>query len=389
MKNLIAIPILYVHHERALGGAPLSLLYLLRKLDRAKYAPRVICLREGPAADLFRRDGIPVQVLAGPDLSHTELVWFRWWQFPRLLWRILASISLFLRLRKAMNDSAFHVPRSPFPLVHLNSSTLAVAALAAKSLGLPVVWHIREPLARGYLGFRRALLRLVVRRLADQVIAISRNDADQLGSMSSLRLSVIHNFVDFKQFDAGLQGDKIRVELGIPPDHSVVLFLGGGSPVKGTGVLLDAATKIFSRSQSIHFVIAGEGSSANPSDERIHRLGPRLDVPDLLAGSDLLVFPSIIPHFARPVIEAAAMAKPVVASDLGGVRELVVHGETGLLIPPGNPDALASAVIELLANPARRKKMGGRARALAREKFNADKNAVETFMVYERMARPV
>ncbi|MFZ4695007.1 MAG: hypothetical protein ACOYMV_07770, partial [Verrucomicrobiia bacterium] len=77
-------PILYVHHERAIGGAPLSLLYLIRQLDRTRWSPRVICLREGPAAELYRKEGLPVRVVPGPDLSHTELVWFRWWQFPRL-----------------------------------------------------------------------------------------------------------------------------------------------------------------------------------------------------------------------------------------------------------------------------------------------------------------
>ena len=94
--------IIYIHHERALGGAPLSLLYLLQQLDRSKYQPFIICLREGPAASLFRENGFPVQIVEGTDLSHTELVWFRFWQFPKLFVRLFLSIFLFFKLRKAL-----------------------------------------------------------------------------------------------------------------------------------------------------------------------------------------------------------------------------------------------------------------------------------------------
>jgi len=398
------LPILYIHHERALGGAPLSLLYLLRKLDRQKYSPHVICLREGPAADLFRKDGIPVQVVAGPDLSHTELVWFRWWQFPRLLWRILASVPLFLRLRCALKaqtpPSPIQNPESRIqnpPIIHLNSSTLAVAALASKSLGLKVVWHIREPLAHGYLGFRRGVLRLAIRRLADQVIAISRNDARQLGNIPPSNLSVIYNFVDFSQFDAHRSRGIVRRELGIADNEPVILFLGGSAQVKGAGVLIEAVPSLLGGMRSAHLLVAGETSAEfqlqmdasvlSAFRKRIHLLGPRQDVPALLADATLLIFPSTVPHFARPVIEAAAMARPVVASDLDGVRELVVPNETAVLVPPNDPDALGRAVLELLQDEARAFRLGQQGLAMAREKFDAIRNAAQTFEIYERILK--
>lgn len=390
------IPILYIHHERALGGAPLSLLYLLRRLDRERYAPRVICLREGPAADLFRQDGLPVQIVGGPDLSHTELVWFRWWQFPRLAWRILASIPLFFRLRKALKDSAFCVPHSPLPLVHLNSSTLLIGALAARSLALPVLWHIREPLAKGYLGIRRWLLRRAIACFADEIIAISNHDAAQLGT--GTRASVIHNFVDFAQFNPEIPQGMLKKELRIPDDAPVILFLGGDATVKGAEVFLDALPVIFDALRSAHAVIAGEtsaeyqlrlaGSGLAACRNRIHLLGPRSDVPALLADASVLVFPAIVPHFARPVIEAAAMARPVVASDLGGIRELVVPNETGVLVPANDPPALAGAVVDLVRDGPRAFRLGQQGLALAREKFDARRNATATFGIYERIIQP-
>ncbi len=395
-------PIIYIHHERALGGAPLSLLYLLRQLDSTQYSPSIICLREGPAADLFRENGFPVEIVSGPDLSHTELVWFRWWQWPKLALRLLGSIPLFFSLRSAITKIIHPSILNPQsskaiyrPIIHLNSSTLLIGALAAKSLGLPLVWHIREPLARGYLGIRRAILRLAIRLLSEHVIAISKNDASQLGSIPSNKLSVIYNFVDFSQFDAARPSGLIRKELCLARDTSLILFLGGSARVKGAEVLLRAIPSMLGGLQSVHLVVAGEISpefrlqTMEPSlavfKDRLHILGSRQDIPELLADTSVLIFPSIVPHFARPIIEAAAMAKPVIASDLDGVRELVIRNETGILVPPNDPAALARAVIELIQDPPRAYRLGQQGFVLAREKFDAIQNAKATFAVYKQL----
>jgi glycosyltransferase involved in cell wall biosynthesis len=108
----------------------------------------------------------------------------------------------------------------------------------------------------------------------------------------------------------------------------------------------------------------------------------RSDVPQLLAACDVVVFPAVVPHFARPLIEAAAMAKPVVASDLGGPRELVVHGSTGLLVPPNDPEALASAIAAVLEDPQAAMRMGAAAFERAQQLFDAQKNALRTFALY-------
>ncbi len=405
--------IIYIHHEKALGGAPLSLLYLLRQLDRAKYSPQILCLQEGPAADLFRKNGFPVQIVPGPDLSHTELVWFRWWQFHKLFWRFLSSILLFFRLRQSLlsirNELSSLSPNLPppstptfQPLVHLNSSTLLVGALAAKSLGLPVIWHIREPLARGYLGIRRGILRLAIYFLPDQIIAISRYDAAQLGSIASAasnKSTVIHNFVDFSEFKAVQPNGPLRTELNIPTDAPLILFLGGSARVKGADVLLQAAPSILGSLRTAHLLIAGETSpefqlkattaQLSPFRNRLHLLGHRHDIPSLLSNACVLLFPSTVPHFARPVIEAAAMARPVIASDLGGVRELVIKNETGILIPPNNPVELSRAVIELVQDEPRACRLGQQGLTLAQERFDAQQNAAATVAIYERMLKPV
>jgi glycosyltransferase involved in cell wall biosynthesis len=108
-------------------------------------------------------------------------------------------------------------------------------------------------------------------------------------------------------------------------------------------------------------------------------------VPQIIAATDIIVFPSTVPHFARPIIEASAMAKPVVASDIGGPRELVVPDETGLLIPPESPEKLAEAIISLLDNPELMIRMGEKGYQHASNKFDAKVNSERTFAVYDEL----
>ena len=400
--------ILYIHHGGGIGGAPLSLLYLLQQLDRTRYEPVVVTLRPGPVVDLYRAEGIETHVATGiSDFSHTTLEWYggrEWWRLPGKLLQVPPSIwrtrALVERLRP--------------DLVHLNSSTLAPSAVGCALAGVPVVWHIREPLARGYLGLRRALIRRAIHRYATRVVAICQNDADQL--LPGDNIHVIYNFVDFAHFERSLDGEAIRAELGIAPDAPVIVMLGGVAEPKGTLVLVRALPRLLSRIPEARVIVAGppprplnEGGLKGlakrllrvdayqkavqraverlspPAREALIFTGIRRDVPRILAASDCLVFPSVVPHFARPVIEAAAMGKPAVASDLGGPRELIVPGETGLLVPPDDPEALADALAEVLSDPEVAAAMGEAAYRRARRLFDAQTNAAATIALYDEI----
>jgi hypothetical protein len=106
------------------------------------------------------------------------------------------------------------------------------------------------------------------------------------------------------------------------------------------------------------------------------------DVPALLAEADLVVFPSLEPHFARPLIEAAAMGLPAVASNLEGPDELVENGETGILVPAGDDKALAEAITGILLHPQRGREMGEKAFQRAQVLFDADRNSTRIFQLY-------
>jgi len=392
------VRILYVHHGKGIGGAPLSLLYLIRGLDRSRYMPVVLCLRESQAADLFRRDGLETVVMESiKDFSHTNVLWYPWWQFPKTLYRAAMIPVSYVRARSFLKNT-------PFDIVHLNTSTLGAFGMAAKREGCRVVWHIREPVARGYFGVRRWWIRRTIDRNADAIVPICRYDASQL--RQSGRITVVYNFVDFRVFDASRRAPDLRKQLEIDPDAKIVLMLGGSNPIKGTEQFVRAAVQIAERQPGAVFLIAGEipgnsfrerlngrtayhrrtvGSIPGALTDRIRFIGVRNDIPDLLAEAYLLCFPSTTPHFARPVIEASAMGKPVVASDLGGPQELVRNGETGLLVPPCDTGALALAMERLLSDSLLAQTMGRNGLEFARVHFDAETNTRAIQEVYLRL----
>lgn len=395
--------ILYIHHGYGIGGATLSLLYLIQQLDRSRYEPMVVCVYNGPAAQRLREAGLRVVTGTGIDhFGHTRLAWYSLRRPDVLLCKTLRFWPSVLRTERVVRELGAD-------LVHLNTSGLPASAIGTRRAGVPLVWHIREPLHHGYVGLRRALFRRFIHRCADRVIAICRDNARQL--IPSDRIRVVYNFVDFSLFDRRLSGAAFRGELGLGPSAKIVLMLGGVAIPKGTWPLVQTLPLVRRRQQlsDVHVVIAGSVPTPDPGwrgrisriqsydrrirrfisahnlEHHVHFIGVRQDVPHLLGASDLLAFPSVVPHFARPIIEAGAMAKPVVASNLGGPDELVVDGETGLLVPHDDPQALANAMVEILSHPEDAQAMGQAGYERARRLYSAETNAARTFAVYEEL----
>ncbi len=390
----------------------MSLLYLIQGLDQSKYKPVVACIHNAPAVlDLYRAQNIETIYWPGiKPFEHTTLGWFQLYN-PLALKRLLEQLWYFSPSARATQRLVESVRPD---LVHLNSLVLAPSAMGVKRTGVPLIWHVREPVHPGHFGLRRAFLRYKFLKWADEGIFISDFDRQQLTRGS--KGIVVHNFVDFARFDRTLSGEPARAELGLSLDAKVILFLGGRSPVKGIFPLLEAMPTIRAAVPEVHLLVAGgayhssrrmvsriarrvlpllgTGTIAQRVDQLIarhdlancvHLLEWRADIPALLTASDVLVFPSTEPHFARPVIEAGAMAKPVVASRIGGVEELVEDGATGLLVPPKDPAALADAVIRLLRDPVLARQMGEAGYAQAQARFSQAANVQATVAVYERL----
>lgn len=255
-------------------------------------------------------------------------------------------------------------------LVHLNSMTFTASASTLVLANVPFVWHVREP-PRDQ-GLRTRLIRGVMQR-APQLIFISDFDRQQwVGGATG---EVIHNFVELQHFRPDTDGGPLRQAYHIPSDAKVILYLGGVSAIKGFFVLLDALHLLKERGD--HFVCLMPGTVLGPAQSWQGRIAGKIlplvgsgtpkqkarkqiewyslqgnvrtipfatDIVPFFAASDVVVFPSIKPHFARPVIESIAMHKPAVGSDIGGVRELLAVHPLGRVTPAGDPVALADAI---------------------------------------------
>ena len=401
--------ICYIHHSSAIGGGSLALLRVIEALDRRRFYPKVIFPNKGDVINLFESKGI--KVIINPQIrtfSHTT-VWYS-------IENIDSMIMNFFRIFTSAFATYRIIKKERPDIVHLNTSGLLGSALGARLANVPVVWHVREPLNDGYFGIRKKLIAHYIHFFSDIIISICKSDAKRL--IASKKLRIIYDFVDFKEFNRNIRGDAFRKEFKIGPKDKSVGMFGGITSVKGTMIFVKAAEIVYDKNRNVKFFIFGpkdikkSGKSLKAKYKAIKKLifrkedyiskvmsyvsnsnaknniyfcGNRTDIPEMMAGLDFIVFPSTVPHSALPLMEAGAMAKPVVASNLGGQDELVVDGITGILVPPNDPEALAVAIIQILEDEGLVKRFGENGYRRAKELFNADKNGLETVRIYDEV----
>jgi len=270
-------------------------------------------------------------------------------------------------------------------LVHTHTSKAGILGrLAARAAGVRHVVHTPHGhVFYGHFGPLRSRLFLGLERifshLTERLVALTdgeRQDYIRLSVCPPQKLRRIHSGVKLRRYrppDLGAVDEKRM--LGILPTAPVVGFIGWLLPVKGPMHLLQAMQMVWPHHPEAVLVYVGRGDlEVNLRataldmglDGRVKFLGWRDDVPDILAAFDMLVLPSLNEGMGRVLVEAMAAAKPVVASDTGGIPELVRPGENGLLVPPGDATALAGAIRRLLDDPEAARRMGERGQAISR-----------------------
>lgn len=249
-----------------------------------------------------------------------------------------------------------------------------------------------------WLKTLKRLRRRLYASQVDRYLAVSQYVARRLTAQAVARpekIRVIHNGVDLTRFRPAATGERaaLRAELlGAGPDERVAVFVGQLSPDKGLDALLRAAPQILARDNT-RLAIIGAGpyeeearQAAEAWGGRMAVLGLRDDVQLFLQAADVGVFPSAWKEaFGLTIAEAAACGLPVVATQVGGIPEVVAHGETGLLIAPGEVEALAGAVSEVLADDAGRAQMAVSARQRAERLFDINRAAKQTVALYQEM----
>lgn len=285
-------------------------------------------------------------------------------------------------------------------LVHAHGQDASIIAAAARSLsGVPlaITRHVLDEPAATWRERVRSRATLAALRRADVVVAVSQAVAERLttpGRIASESVHVIQNGIELERFNGDHAAARQAHRASVSPDTDGPLVLVPALLREGKGheVLLRAVPAIRSRVPSARLLFAGGGdrelvlrAEARGLEHAVHFLGPRSDMPELLAACDLVVLPSLWEALPTALIEAAAAGRPVVATRIGGVPEVVVDGETGLLVPPNDPAALAHAIVTLLLDSERARAFGAAGRRLARQRFSIEAQVARTLDLWHSL----
>ena len=372
--------VLYVDHAPALGGAERSLLLLLKHLDCARWQPHLACTG-GPLAEEAAMLGVPVHIVPMPRLRRSLRAPLVWWAGAHSVARLAQEINAALLVANTVR-AAFY------------------GALAAWMACVPFVWHMRDfwlsEARPHHLWADRLGKRLLC--AAGRVIANSHATAAHLPCRD--KVTVVHNGIEVERYDPMMDGTPFRQRYGIPLNAPLVGTVGRLRPWKGQDRFLRTLARVREAVPGIWGIIVGGAIFDQPDDypQRLRRLTAELgladrvvftghldDVRPALAAMDLFVHPGDPEPFGLVNLEAMAMGKPVVTFAHGALPEIVVDGETGLLVKPGDEAALAEAVVTLVRDPARRTAMGRAEQRRAQTHFNAQRMAAQVMAIYEQV----
>lgn len=215
------------------------------------------------------------------------------------------------------------------------------------------------------------------------------------GGVAPEKLTVIHSGVDVQRFAPRPAAVNLRRELGLPADRPVVGNLTHFSWWKGQTVFLEAAKLVLDAGVSAHFLLVGKDTDGAEAREKVRALGIgdhvtlagfRTDIPDVLSLLNVSVLSSLEGEgFSGVLREAMCMGVPVVASDVGGNSELVKDGKTGRLVPPGDARAFATAIRQILADPALAQEMARAAQDNVTSHYSLESMVDKTIALYERI----
>lgn len=379
--------ILFISNVSDIGGANNALAGLIDNLDK-KLNVSIVLPEKGDAFNLFNNMGLNILIESRMGLlGHSTALNYPLYKLPhfvRDIFKLLLSILAFLNIFKKFKPD----------IIHLNSSVLFGPAIAAKLLNIKIVWHIREHII---VDFRGRLFAIAIEKIADKILVINKATGRMF---KSKKVEVLYDFVDLKVFNKDIKSNKLRKKLSWHEGELIIGFLGGIHILKGTLDFLKAADILLCNNrQLLKFVIIGKMNHFSSSRnifrklnygwylfkrylERIKKisscyknniwfLGIRNDIPELLSEIDIVVVSHKIPHSSLPVLEANAMAKPIIAYKHEEISEILKDKITGLLTYENNPEDLAEKINLLCMDKSLRLSLGLNGYKLAKKKYSS------------------
>jgi len=246
-------------------------------------------------------------------------------------------------------------------------------------------------------GFAYLLLDRLSLYLPDHIAAVSESIKDHVKTLPGRwngNLTTVQNAIPCEQFYQPDARPASRLNLGLAPDHLVFGFTGRIEPVKSLDLLLTAFVNVLKVHPEARLLLAGEGSQRADLENQAKNLGIdqaviwtgfRADIPNLLAAMDIYVQPSLNEGLSLSILEAMSAGKALIATDVGGARELLCDRNTGLLIQPGSVQALSDAMSELCANQQLRTQLGESARQYVLDTFNLQRMVSAYDQIYQKL----
>lgn len=378
--------ILFLHTTSEVGGSDVSLAHIVERLDRGRFEAIVALPSQGPLVARLEQAG--ARVIVVPRMKKLT---------SRKGKAGLAAFAANFPLAVAALASL--IRRERVDIVHTNTIHNLYGWAAARMTGRSHVWHVRE------IVWQNAPLRRLERALALQFSARVIVTSDAVGRLFARdgvlpsHVVKIPNGVETARFAPG-HSDVVRRDFGIPPGVPLVGAAARMDVWKGLEDFIDAAARVHRARPDVRFILAGgpiEGlepyetalrarARASGLDGVLHfagwRYGPDT-MPAFYQALDMFVLPSREAEpFGLVVLEAMASGRPVIATAHGGPLEIVADGETGLLIEPRNPDALANAIVNLADDPARAAAMGRAGRDRAVSRYGIDRTLQQLQLLY-------
>ena len=300
-------------------------------------------------------------------------------------WEGAARVPQFVRQLRAKRPTVFHAHLT-WPLACKFGLMSAVLAR------VPAVVATEHSFVEFYLDASIYMQQRLLAASLGRYLPVSHDLAQRLRQtlhFPARKIQVIHNGILVEPFN-GLADAALRASLNGNSQRPIVLTAARLDAQKGHRYLLEAAALV----PEAQFVLAGDGPARSSLEERVQALGLgnrvvflgyRSDIPELLACCDLFVLPSLYEGLPLSVLEAMAAGKPVIASAVGGTDEAVIPGETGLLVPPADPIALATAIRTLLDDPPLAQRLALNGRARVQREFSAERMVQRVTRVYDEL----
>ncbi|HEY8846677.1 MAG TPA: glycosyltransferase [Candidatus Limnocylindrales bacterium] len=356
------------------GGAQEHLYSLMSRLDQTRYDASVVALSAGSAVRKLERAGFDVTVIDEPDDADA-----------------IRALTAHLAL---VRPDVIHTHMYRADVV----GTKAAIALGEMGHRRPyVVSTVHSSRVRS--SEDRELIRQLTPSM-DQLIAVSksieRKIADEHRTGAPVRL--IYNGVDLQRYDHQEACCTLREEYGMEPGSQIVGVVARLEPEKGHQTLIEAWPQVLRKVPGAYLLIVGEGSrrdfleqwaAAHKVAHRVVFTGRRDDIPAVTAALDVAVLPSWREAQGLSILEAMALSRPVVASDVGGIPEMVEDGVTGLLVQHDNPIALADAIVRLLTDHAFADTIARAGHDLVHDRFCIELMVKSIEQIYDEGARAV